>query len=171
VLVSIAAGVGTLAFVWLGRFEPSRYAGAVAVAAILAGWGFAQRPDILPGLTIEEAAASDTVIWALLISCAVGAILLVPSLILLFGLTLRGRFDEHAEAGGPDDAERRALATAPRRMLVAAGGCLVVGGGLMFLFESPWTAVPGAILLLGFIAIGGIALARVATAGGLRDTG
>jgi cytochrome d ubiquinol oxidase subunit II len=171
VLVSIAAGVATLAFVWLGRFEPSRYAGAVAVAAILAGWGFAQRPDILPGLTIEEAAASDTVIWALLISCAIGAILLVPSLILLFGLTLRGRFDEHAEAAGPDDAERRALAAAPRRMLAAAGGCLVVGGGLMFLFDSPWTAVLGAILLLCFIAIGGIALARVATAGGLRDAG
>jgi cytochrome d ubiquinol oxidase subunit II len=169
VLVSIAAGVATLAFVWLGRFEWSRYAGALAVAAILAGWGFAQRPDILPGLTIEEAAASDTVIWTLLISCAIGAILLVPSLILLFGLTLRGRFDEHAEGGAPEDAELRSLTAAPQRMLLAAGGCLVVGGGLMFFFENPWTSVLGAILLLCFIAIGGIALARVASAGDLRD--
>jgi cytochrome d ubiquinol oxidase subunit II len=169
VLVSIAAGVATLAFVWLGRFEWSRYAGALAVAAILAGWGFAQRPDILPSLTIEDAAASDTDIWALLISCAIGAILLVPSLILLFGLTLRGRFDEHGDAAEPADAARRSLTSAPQTMLLAAGGCLVLGGGLMFFFDSPWTSVLGAILLLCFIAIGGIAVARVAAASDLRD--
>ncbi len=54
-------------------------------------------------------------------------------------------------------------------MLAAAGVCLVLGGGLMFVFESPWTAVAAAMLLLCFIAIGGIALARRATASGLAD--
>jgi cytochrome bd ubiquinol oxidase subunit II len=172
VLASGVAGVATLAFVYRGRFEPARYAGAIAVAAVIAGWGAAQRPYILPGLTVEDAAASDTVIWALLISCAIGAVLLVPSLILLFGLTLRGRFDEHAESGGADaDVAQEPLGSAPQAMLVAAGICLVVGGGLMFFFENPWTSVLGWLLLLGFIAIGGIALARAATASGLRDAG
>ena len=41
----------------------------------------------------------------------------------------------------------------------------------MFFFENPWTSVLGWLLLLAFIAIGGIALARVGAASGLRDAG
>jgi len=51
VAVSAAAGVITIALVWFGRYEPARYAGAAAVAAIIAGWAAAQQPDILPGLS------------------------------------------------------------------------------------------------------------------------
>jgi cytochrome bd ubiquinol oxidase subunit II len=49
VLVSGAAGVATLVLVWAGRYEPARYAGALSVAAVVAGWALAQRPDFLPG--------------------------------------------------------------------------------------------------------------------------
>ena len=45
------------------RYEPSRYTAALAVAAIIAGWALAQAPELLPGLTIDQAAAShDTLI-------------------------------------------------------------------------------------------------------------
>ena len=96
----------------------------------------------------------------------------MPSLLLLFGLPLRGRFDEPAETGGAEaDVAQEPLGSASQAWLVAAGICLVVGGALMFFFENPWTSVLGWLLLLAFIAIGGIALARVATTGGLRDAG
>jgi len=44
-------------------------------------WTAAQYPYILePGVTVEEAAATDAVLVAVLVSLAVGAVLLVPSL-------------------------------------------------------------------------------------------
>jgi hypothetical protein len=57
-LASAVAGIATLALVARSRkFEPARYTAAVAVAAIVAGWGMAQKPDVPPGLTVQEAAA------------------------------------------------------------------------------------------------------------------
>src|SRR4051812_26235604 len=50
--VSIAAGIGTLALVWRRRYEPARYSAALAVAAIIAGWGLAQEPELIRGLTV-----------------------------------------------------------------------------------------------------------------------
>ena len=35
-------------------------------------------PDLLPGLTIEDAAAGRATLWALLISIAAGRVILVP---------------------------------------------------------------------------------------------
>ena len=37
---------------------------------MVAGWGLAQEPEMLPGLTIESAAASNNVIIGLLVSVA-----------------------------------------------------------------------------------------------------
>src|SRR4051794_34344257 len=58
VVVSALAGAATLALVRAARYEPARVTAALAVGAIVAGWGLAQRPDILPGLTVRAAAAS-----------------------------------------------------------------------------------------------------------------
>ena len=58
-LVSVAAGIATLALVRSWRYEAARYSAGVAVAAIIAGWALAQQPTFLPGLTIEQAAAGD----------------------------------------------------------------------------------------------------------------
>ena len=45
------------------RFALARYTAALAVAAIIAGWALAQQPMLLPGLTIEQAAAPhDTLV-------------------------------------------------------------------------------------------------------------
>jgi cytochrome bd ubiquinol oxidase subunit II len=92
VILSAVAGLVTLVLEWRERFELARYTAAAAVAAIVAGWALAQEPYLLPpGLTVEEAAASDAALTALLIAAAVGMALLVPALVWLFRLALSGR--------------------------------------------------------------------------------
>jgi cytochrome d ubiquinol oxidase subunit II len=98
IVVSALGGLSTLALVWRWRFGPARVTAALAVAAITIGWAFAQSPDLLPGeLTLEAAAAPDTTLVALLASVAVGLVVLVPSLYVLYSLTLKGRLDQRFE--------------------------------------------------------------------------
>jgi cytochrome d ubiquinol oxidase subunit II len=92
VLLSGAAGLVTLALELRGRFETARYTAAVAVAAIVAGWAFAQEPYLLPpDLTVDKAAAPDATLEALLVAAVAGMALLLPSLFWLFRLALSGR--------------------------------------------------------------------------------
>ena len=98
VIVSVLAGVVTIGLVWVRRFELSRVTAAGAVAAIVAGWAFAQRPYILPpDLTIDEAAAGRTTLVVIVVAAVIAAVLLLPSLALLYSLVLRGRFDPGRE--------------------------------------------------------------------------
>src|SRR5215216_7792898 len=103
-LASAVAGIATLTLVARSKFEPARYTAAVAVAAIVAGWGVAQSPTFLPGLTVEQAAAESSTLVALLVGLGVGALVLVPSLFVLFRLVLAGRFDPDTRmsAAAPD---------------------------------------------------------------------
>jgi cytochrome bd ubiquinol oxidase subunit II len=92
VIVSGLAGVVTLWLEWRERFEIARYTAALAVAAIVAGWAAAQEPYLLPPeLTVEEAAAPDATLGALLIGAAIGMAILIPALTWLFRLALSGR--------------------------------------------------------------------------------
>jgi cytochrome bd-type quinol oxidase subunit 2 len=59
-------------------------------------------------LTLEQAAAGDATLVAVLISVAVGLVLVVPSLYLLYSLVLKGRLDEDFE---PLDQRFRPLTT------------------------------------------------------------
>jgi cytochrome d ubiquinol oxidase subunit II len=139
VVVSAAGGLGTLVLVWRGRFEPARVSAALAVAAIIVGWAFAQQPWILPGLTIDQAAAERSTLLAVTVVVAIGAIVLVPSLLLLFGLHLHGRFDGGAAVRelastptGPDTGGGR-----PSRLAMAATvACLALGAVLLVFTES-----------------------------------
>jgi cytochrome bd ubiquinol oxidase subunit II len=98
VVVSALAGLATFALVWTGRFEPARGTAAVAVGATIVGWWLASRPDLLPGqLTLDEAAAPDATLTALVASVAVGMLILVPSLWYLYRLVLRGTLDQSYE--------------------------------------------------------------------------
>jgi cytochrome bd ubiquinol oxidase subunit II len=168
VVGSAAAGLATLELVRRARFEAARYIASAAVAAIVVGWALAQRPELLPALTVEEAAADRPTLIATIVGVAVGAVILVPSLALLFGLVLRGRFDrEAAEAGG----ERPAVAVAPRRRPLVGLTVVALAVGL------PLTLVPaggslqalGVVALLTFIAFGSVALGSAAAAAAARD--
>jgi cytochrome d ubiquinol oxidase subunit II len=169
VVVSGVAGFATLALVWRGRYEAARMSGTVSVAAIVAGWALAQRPRFLPGLTIEQAAAGRSALIALLVSVALGAVVLVPSLALLFGLVLRGRFDAHETAPEPS-LGRGPLADVTRLGAVAAA-CLAVGGVALFFFESRWAHLVGVLGLLGFVGTGFVALGAVVASGGELPAG
>jgi cytochrome d ubiquinol oxidase subunit II len=92
VLLSGAAGLVTLWLEWRERFELARYTAAAAVTAIVAGWAVAQQPYLLPpDLTVEQAAAPNATLVALLVSTALGMLILVPALVWLFRLALSGR--------------------------------------------------------------------------------
>jgi len=152
--VSAAAGLMTLMFVWRSRFGPARVSAALAVAAIMAGWAFAQQPRFLPGLTIGQAAAGRSTLIALVISVAAGATVLVPSLILLYSLFLRGRLDGGVVGGAPMP-EVPSGATdlrQPRLLATLSIACLSVGVPLTTFAESGWAHAVGIPCLCAFAA-------------------
>jgi cytochrome d ubiquinol oxidase subunit II len=153
VIVSAAAGLATLALVWRSRFGPARASAALAVAAIVAGWALAQRPYFLPGLTVSQAAAGRSTLIAVVVTAAIGAAVLVPSLILLFGLFLRGRLDEGTAPDAPTfDVRPSADQRSPRLLGAFALASLLVGAGLMVLTDSGWTHAIGIACLVAFAA-------------------
>ncbi len=90
VAASALGGAASLLLLWTRRYRAARVAAALAVGAVLWGWAVAQYPWLLQGaLTIEQAAADPAVLQALLTSLAVGAVLLVPSLVWLYVLFQR----------------------------------------------------------------------------------
>jgi cytochrome bd ubiquinol oxidase subunit II len=98
VLVSGAFGLVTIALVWVGRFGLARVTSAAAVAAVVVGWALAQSPYVLPPeLTLEDAAASDATLSAVVIAVTAGMVILAPSLWFLYRLVLQGRLDQEYE--------------------------------------------------------------------------
>ncbi|HEX2409590.1 MAG TPA: cytochrome d ubiquinol oxidase subunit II [Solirubrobacteraceae bacterium] len=98
VIASALAGTATLALVWRERFGVARFTAALAVVCIVVGWALAQDPYLLPPeLTLDEAAASDATLSAVLIGVGLGMIILAPSLWLLYHLVLQGRLDQEYE--------------------------------------------------------------------------
>jgi cytochrome bd ubiquinol oxidase subunit II len=158
VLASAVAGVVTMVLVFAGRFGPARVSAALAVAAVIAGWAAAQSPLVLPGLTVAEAAAGRSTLIATIVGVAVGAVVLVPSLAVLYSLVLRGRLDTAvvsdsgaAGAASADSGEVRAGAAGGRRVPLAAGFAvvtLVAGIGLLVFAEPAWANGLGAVALI-----------------------
>jgi cytochrome d ubiquinol oxidase subunit II len=149
VAVSGAAGVGTLFLVWRNHFGPARVSAALAVAAIVAGWALAQRPRFLPGLTIAQAAASRSTLLALIVAVACGAVVLVPSLILLFRLFLRG----HLDPGTVPDATsptppHQAGDRSPRVLATVAVATLLAGVAMTVLADPGWILGIGVVCLI-----------------------
>jgi len=155
-LTSAAAGITTLMLVRGRRFEAARYSAAVAVAAIIAGWALAQQPIFLPGLTIEEAAAGDATLVATLVGIAVGLAIVLPSLYVLFGLMLRGRFDPVAR--GADVVPAHAAPGRATRGLGGATAAFLLAGLGLVLFGGDLANAIGAVALLAFCALGTVAL-------------
>ena len=158
VCVSAAAGLATLLLCWRYRFELARVTAALAVAAVVVGWAAGQAPRFLPGLTVTQGAASRSTLVALVIAVAGGAVVLVPSLALLYTLYLRGRLDtpEHPTpegavpvAAASDFAEGAVTASSTVRVWGgAAGAGLVAGTGLLVFADASWAHLLGVACLV-----------------------
>jgi cytochrome bd ubiquinol oxidase subunit II len=164
-IISAIAGLSTLGLVWTERFETARYTAALAVAAIIAGWALAQRPTLLPGLTIKQAAAPHDTLVAIIIAVIVGGAILFPSLGLLFKLTLSGRLDDDERPMPRVSPARGALPPATRPGLLArlAAACLFSGIGFLTFAEAGWMHLIGVVALLGFITSGFLAATAAET--------
>jgi len=81
---SVCAVAGLLAL-WTRRFRIARAAAAGQVTLILLGWSLAQYPNlIVPDVTIPVAAAERATLRLLVVTLAVGAVVLLPSFAYLF---------------------------------------------------------------------------------------
>jgi cytochrome d ubiquinol oxidase subunit II len=163
VIVSVIAGLATLALVYRRRFEASRYSAAVAVATIIGGWALARWPTILPGLTLDQAAAGhDTLVWITVVVLVGGAILF-PSLGLLFRLTLTGRF-RAVEIPPSELAAAGVRSFKPGLFLRVAVALLIAGIGLLNLADASWAHAIGVVCLVGFIVSGFLVIVFTALA-------
>jgi cytochrome d ubiquinol oxidase subunit II len=161
-IVSLIAGAVALGLVWAGRYEPARYVAALATAAVVAGWALAQTPTFLPGLTIAGAAAPHDTLVLIVAAVLAGAVILFPSLALLFRLFLGGRLDPTDEPEGP--ATRGPIELRPGAgpfVARTAAGCFLAGLILVVFVDAWWGQAVGVVCLLAFV---GLAFAAVAPA-------
>jgi cytochrome bd ubiquinol oxidase subunit II len=151
-IVSVVAGLITLGLVWARQFEPARVTGAIAVAAVIAAWALARNPVLLPGLTIDQAAASHDTLVTVVVAVLAGGVLLFPSLALLFTITFRGQSTGTGTgaAAGIADFPLRATPTAPRIAVVL----FIVGLGMLNAANAGWCHIIGVIALFGFVIAG-----------------
>lgn len=99
VAASVVAGSLSLALCAFAGARWTRGLAVAAVATVVLGWGVAQYPLLLPpDLTIPAAAAPDGTLQALLVITIAAALVIGPSLGLLFWLHQRSSLESHPEA-------------------------------------------------------------------------
>ena len=148
VIISLIGGAATLSLVLARHFASARVSAAVAVGGLIIGWALAQQPQLLPGLTLAQASASNATDVALLIAIAMGVLILFPSLGWLFSLFLRGGFDETAQpdhAGVGDGRSTAALSDGLSARLAVAS--LIGGVGFLTGLDPPWAHIIGVVCL------------------------
>jgi cytochrome d ubiquinol oxidase subunit II len=90
VAFSLLCGAALLAVLLRGGRRPLRPLAAGAVVAVIWGWGVAQFPYLLPeSLRIDQAAAPDATMTMVFIVFAAAAVVVLPSLALLYTLAQR----------------------------------------------------------------------------------
>lgn len=88
VLVSAAAGVGTILLLIARRFAAARATAVAAVAAVVSGWGVGQYPWLLVDeLRIADAAGAEATLVGLLVASALATVIVIPALAYLYRLT------------------------------------------------------------------------------------
>jgi cytochrome d ubiquinol oxidase subunit II len=152
-IASVLAGAATLGLVWERHFEAARYSAALAVAAVIAGWALARYPTLLPGLTVHQAAASHDTLVTLVVAVVAGAVILFPSLGLLFRLTLTGRFDPHGGGGQPRPTAVAAQTVGPALGARLAAACFIGGVGLLTIASAAWAHAIGVVSLFAFMVV------------------
>jgi len=87
VILSLLCGAGAIVVLIRGARRPLRPLAAGAFVAVIWGWGVAQFPYLLPtSLRIDQAAAPDATLTVVLIVFGIAAVLVLPSLGLLYTL-------------------------------------------------------------------------------------
>ena len=153
-VVSLLAGVATLALLWRRRYEPARYTAALAVASTIAGWALAQQPVFLRDLTVKQAAAGHDTQVAIIVAILGGGVILLPSLGLLFRLTLGGRLGQSSSTGvGPTGGGKDPLAPSTRSARVTAAS-LLAGVGFLTVANAGWAHAIGVASFFSFLAFG-----------------
>ncbi len=157
VIASSISGLATLVLVHGRRFQTARYTAATAVATVIAGWALTRWPTILPGLTVEQAAAGhDALVW-IVVAVLAGGVILFPSLGLLFGLVLTGRFQQR-ETPPAQAAAGTLTRMRPQVLARVAAASLIVGVGLLNFAEASWAHAAGVVFLLSFLAVSFLAV-------------
>jgi NADH dehydrogenase FAD-containing subunit/cytochrome bd-type quinol oxidase subunit 2 len=94
IVLSGVCGVAALAILRRNARRATRVLAALAVAAIVWGWGVAQYPYLLPpSLTISAGAGATATLQWLVVVVVAAVVLVVPSLIFAFSLDQKGRLE------------------------------------------------------------------------------
>jgi cytochrome bd ubiquinol oxidase subunit II len=95
VVVSALCGIGSLVLLVRRSSRGARLLAVGAVASIVVGWGVAQWPYMLPtSLTVSDAAAPSGTLAAILVVFGVAAVVIVPSLAMLYVLDQKSLLPE-----------------------------------------------------------------------------
>jgi NADH dehydrogenase len=131
VIISGICGIATIVLLGRRAVRGARVLAAGAVVALLAGWGVAQYPDILPGtLTIADAAGAPRTLGWLFVVFLLAGVTAVPALVLLFVLDQRSRLQDGATVAAHEPAQRH-------RVVIVGGGF----GGLFATRALGWSPV------------------------------
>jgi cytochrome bd ubiquinol oxidase subunit II len=94
-LIELAAALSALVAyhaLWVRRYQRARLASGAQVALIILGWGIAQYPFLVrPEITIFNGAAPSNILVSLETVTALGAVILLPSLLILLLIFKRHR--------------------------------------------------------------------------------
>ena len=131
VLISGACGGAVVVLLTQGITRGTRALAVVAVVSVLAGWGVAQYPYLLPtSLTLEAAAGAPRSLGWLVVMFLIACVTAVPALALLFVLDQRSKL-QHGSAVEGEKPESR------HRVVVVGGGF----GGLFATRALGWSPV------------------------------
>jgi NADH dehydrogenase len=131
VIVSGLSALGAMVLIGTGLVRGSRTLAVGAVVTMLAAWGLAQWPYLLPtSLTVGAGAgAPRTLVW-ILVLFVVAAVTVIPALALLFALDQRSRLQHGVAVTGEAPGQRH-------RVVVVGGGF----GGLFATRALGWSPV------------------------------
>lgn len=95
-VLALLAGVGALWLVYRRRYAISRVPAALAVAAVVTGWGVGQYPWLLVDeVTIADAAGADATLVGLLIVVVLAGVIVLPALAYLLRMTQTEAWTRH----------------------------------------------------------------------------
>jgi cytochrome d ubiquinol oxidase subunit II len=104
VIISAICGLGSLFLLTRSVHTLARVLAMGAVAAVVVGWGVAQYPYILPtSLKLSAAASPDPTLWSVTIVFIVAAVVILPSIGLLYYLDQRDLLGTPIVEPGLDD--------------------------------------------------------------------